>query len=134
MQAAVVADQHVLASDYHPLRTGLLDRLRFELPGDKNWCSGLKMNKATQRAVSRFSCTDAGTLLAKSISYFCTAYPLSRASDENGLVTLPYFLPGETVELYVRTPEGEWELREIKVPQSGEVCSLVIELLTDEQI
>lgn len=134
VQAAVVADQHVLASDYHSLRTGKLDRLRFELPAAQELA--LRFETEQGDAVSGIEVLlhrrrDAAG--EEHLVYFCSAYPLSRASDEDGLVTLPYFLPGETAELYVNTPDGEWELREILVPEPGEVCSLAVELLPDEQ-
>jgi hypothetical protein len=37
---------------------------------------------------------------------------------------MPYFNPGDTATFYVRAPQGDWEPREIVVPESGKVVTL----------
>jgi hypothetical protein len=53
--------------------------------------------------------------------YFCSAEPVVRRSDAAGVVSLPYFSPGDNATVYLRAPGGEWGTRAFDVPEDRRI-------------
>jgi hypothetical protein len=131
VQLAILADGHQLRSDYVTLPSGTLEPMTIHLP-------------ATQELSVRFETASGQPLPGvdvfpaervepggdRHLVYFCSAGPVVRHSDSQGRVPLSYFSPGDAASLYVRTPGGEWNLRQVEVPNArGE---LIVRLAAEE--
>jgi hypothetical protein len=118
VQIAVVADGKRLESSYVNLRKGPLEPVNFQLTSTPPLT--VRFETADGRpleGVDVFPSERVEAGGARHIVYFCSGGPVVQRSDSAGRVSLPYFSPGDAASLYVRTPGGEWNVREMAVPR-----------------
>jgi YD repeat-containing protein len=56
--------------------------------------------------------------------YFDSAQSLVSHTDNTGRVELPYFQPGDTAGVLLRTPNGDWQPHDVKVPPAGQTATI----------
>ncbi|WP_298865925.1 carboxypeptidase-like regulatory domain-containing protein [uncultured Gimesia sp.] len=120
VQIAAIADDHLLQSEYITMQKGTLEPFCFQI------------NK-TSPFVLRFESSDGTPIVGVSAFpfervendghehsvYFCSAQPIVRKSNAAGKISMPHFLPGEQVTVYVRFPDSDWQQRRLTVPDNA---------------
>ena len=133
VQIAAVADNRVLKSAYYTRSNGTLEPVLFQLPPS----AGL---------VLQFEDENGGVLPtvevlpqarievggAEHLVYFDSAQSLVRRTDTRGRVELPYYQPGDTASILLRSSRGDWVPREVIVPVAGEVAKIRASLVKQE--
>jgi hypothetical protein len=125
VQIAVIAEHRVLQSTYTLRPGGEFDPVRFELPPSVDFA--LQVESSRGDSLAGVEILPHGRLAADGSEhhvYFDSAQPLIRRTDEQGRVRLPYFQPGETATVLLRTQNSEWQPRDIVVPRSGDVARI----------
>ena len=121
VQIAVVAEGKRLESSYVKLREGPLEPVSFQVTSTPPLTVRFEtVDGQPLEGVDVFPSerVDAGG--ARHRVYFCSGGPVVQRSDAAGRVSLPYFSPGDAASLYVRSPGGEWDTRQLDIPRDGE--------------
>lgn len=129
VQIAAIADNRVLKSSYHQRPKGILEPIVLELPPS----SGLAVQVETDegRNLAGVEVLPHGRIEAdgaEHLVYFDSAQSLIRRTDLNGRLELPYFEPGDTATLLLRTSQGNWQSRKLLVPPTGEIAKIHAEM------
>ena len=133
VQIAVVADNQVLKSSYHSRSSGTLEPIKFELAPSSGFA--LQVETEDGSALARVEVLPRGrieTSGTEHLVYFDSAQLLMRRTDRNGRVELPYYRPGDTANVLLRTPQGSWVSRDVIVPPAGQVATLRTSLSNQE--
>jgi hypothetical protein len=133
VQIAVVADGKRLESSYVNLREGPLEPVKFQLTSTPPLT--VRFETADGRpleGVDAFPSERVEAGGARHMVYFCSGGPIVQRSDSAGRVSLPYFSPGDAASLYVRTPGGEWSMRQLDIPRDGE--EVVLQVRDEESV
>lgn len=127
VQIAAVANGRALKSSYHSAETGTLAPVVLELPLSSGVALQVESNQGVRltdvEVLPRGRVEAGGT---EHLVYFDSAQPLVKRTDDKGRAELPYFQPGDTASLLLRTAKGEWEPHEVKVPPLGEIVTIRI--------
>jgi len=126
VQIAALADGHLLHSEYVTNETGgPLTPVGFQLESTVLFELRIEDQDGSPIAgVEAFPFRRSGDGDHEHVVYFQSADPIIRRSDNDGLLRLPYFEPGDRATIYLRAPGAEWETREIVVPTDGGVMVL----------
>lgn len=120
VQIAAIAEGHPFQSQYRTLRQGDLEPFRFELQQSSFLHLQFDSEEgAPLSGVSMFPFERTDNSGRKHCIYFCSAQPVIRTSDADGLIPLSHFQPGEQATVYVRFPGKEWETRQLVIPQDS---------------
>ena len=125
VQIAAVAEDRVLKSSYHRRAVGTLDPVVFELRPSSRF--SLQVETEQGGTLAGVEVLPQGRVEAdgaEHLVYFDSAQFLVRRTDVDGRVELPYFRPGDTANVLLRAPKGDWESREIIVPAASEVATV----------
>lgn len=122
IQIAAIAEDHLFQSQYISLRQGSLEPFRFELQQS----TPLRLRFETEagaplKGVSAFPFERTENNGQEHCIYFCSAKPIIRKSDGEGIVALSHFRPEEQASVYVRFPGQEWEPRQLVIPRSSKL-------------
>lgn len=133
VQIAVVADGKLLESSYVDLRDGRLEPLDFRLTATEPFTLRFESHGGQALAgVEVFPFERIPSDGARHMVYFCSGGPVVKRTDSRGRVSLPYFSPGDSAAIYMRTPGGEWKTHLFQVaPGEGDV---VVTMPADESI
>ncbi len=128
VQIAAIADAHLLKSAYISMRTGTLEPLHFQLTKSAAMVLHFESNAGTPLAgVSAFPFERTDQSGQEHCIYFCSAQPVVRQSNQEGNLSMPHFLPGEQVTVYIQFPGDEWQTRELTVPTDNQAVILTPE-------
>ena len=125
VQIAAVADNRALKSAYYTRSNGTLEPVLFELPPSAGLV--LQFEDESGGVLPTVEVLPHGRLEvggAEHLIYFDSAQSLKRRTDSRGRVELPYFQPGDTASILLRTSQGRWEPREVTVPEAGGVAKI----------
>lgn len=120
VQISVIADGRLLSSEYTNMQTGRLDPYHFQL--EKTPPFEIRFESEDGNPISGVAAFPSSRIdtAGKSHSvYGMAADPIVRLSNENGEINMPHFLPGEKITVSVRFPSGQWQRRELVVPESN---------------
>lgn len=125
VQLAAVAPDRVLKSSYYNRSVGALDPVVLSLPPSSAFAVQIESEQGTKlpdiEVLPRGRIEPDGTLHSV---YFDSAQPLLKRTDREGRVDLSHFQPGDTASVLVRVANGEWQSREILVPDEGRVVAI----------
>lgn len=117
VQIAALADNHLLQSEYISMRKGILEPFRFQLSETSPFVLRFETSDGKPIAgVSAFPFERVDHDGHEHCVYFSSAQPVVRLSNATGKISMPHFLPGEQVTVYVRFPNNDWQQRELRVP------------------
>ncbi|QDT40033.1 hypothetical protein Pan241w_00860 [Gimesia alba] len=120
VQIAALAEGHLLQSEYISMRQGTLEPVRFQLKETAPFVLRFESHDGTPIAgVSAFPFERVDKNGAEHCVYFCSAEPIVQKSNATGTISMPHFLPGEQVTVYVRFPNSDWQTRQLVVPQEA---------------
>ena len=118
VQIAVLAEGHLLQSEYISMKQGTLEPFRFQLTKTSPFVLRFENRDGTPIAgVSAFPFERVDQNGAEHCVYFCSAKPIVQTSNHRGVISMPHFLPGEQATVYVRFPEHDWQTRQLTVPE-----------------
>ncbi|WP_339731043.1 carboxypeptidase-like regulatory domain-containing protein [uncultured Gimesia sp.] len=118
VQIAAIADGHLLQSEYISMRQGTLEPFRFQLKETAPFVLRFESHDGTPIAgVSAFPFKRIDQNGDQHCVYFCSAQPIVQKSNQTGTISMPHFLPGEHVTVYVRFPDSDWQARKLVIPK-----------------
>ena len=127
VQIAAVAPGRALKSSYHGECRGVLEPVRLELPPASGLVLNIQSDEGTiLTGVEVIPTSRVQTDGASHQVYFDSAQSLVQTTDNHGSVQLPYFQPGDTASLLLRTTNGDWQPYEVDVPTSGNIVTIRI--------
>tara|TARA_R110002111_G_scaffold262872_1_gene342322 strand:+ start:38283 stop:39257 length:975 start_codon:yes stop_codon:yes gene_type:complete len=117
VQIAAIADHRLLQSEYISMRQGTLEPFRFELSETRSFVLQFESrNGAPLQGVSAFPFERVDQSGQQHCVYFCSAAPIIQKSNTTGKITMPHFLPGEQITVYIRFPDSDWQTQQFTVP------------------
>jgi hypothetical protein len=125
VQITAVATGRALKSSYHSELTGVFEPVVLKLPPSPGFAvqvesdQGVKLPNIEVLPQSRIEASGTRHLI-----YFDSAQSLVSHTDNAGRVELPYFQPGDTAGVLLRTPHGDWQPHDIKVPPAGQIATI----------
>lgn len=118
VQIAALADGHLLQSEYVSMRQGTLEPFRFRLKTTSPFVLRFESHDGTPiKGVSAFPFKRIDQNGDQHCVYFCSAESIVQKSNTAGQVSMPHFLPGEQITIYVRFPNRDWQTRQLVVPE-----------------
>ena len=118
VQVAVIAEGHLLTSEYIKMTTGHLEKLCFSLQETQPF--NLRFESGDGQPIEGVSAFPSARIDGDGNQhsvYFSSADPIVRKSDLAGKLSMPHFLPGDRATIYVRFPDSDWQTRELIIPE-----------------
>ncbi|MEM9643657.1 MAG: carboxypeptidase-like regulatory domain-containing protein [Planctomycetota bacterium] len=128
VQVTIVASDHAMRSQYKEYKAGQSSNVDFVLPPAERVV--VEVRDRAGRALagaevfpSRRTDVDGHT----DFVYHDTAKPITRTTDDSGLVELTCYRPGDSGELMVRDQDRKWRRVNLKVPPDERVLIVEVE-------
>lgn len=129
VQIAAVAENRVLKSSYYRRSVGTLEPVVFELPPSSGFALQVEAEQGgTLAGVEVLLHGRVEAVGTEHLVYFDSAQSLVKRTNVDGRVELPYFQPGDTANVLLRTSQGDWERRDIIVPAAGKVVTIRVSM------
>ncbi len=127
VQIATVADKRLLQSSYLSSSGAALEPIIFRLPPTRGFDLRIERDDGSSIAGAEvFPHRRIDRDGHDHLVYFQSADPIIQKSDNEGVVQLPFFVPGDRATVYLRLPSSEWQTREIVVPSQGNTVHLKV--------
>lgn len=131
---SAVADHRLLKSSYHSKSGGTLEPVQLELPTSSQFVLQIESEQgAVLHGIEILLQERMETNGSRHQVYFDSAQSLIKQTDEQGRVQLPYFQPGDTATVLVRTADRSWQPHELLVPDQGQILTLRLTSAIDTQ-